>query len=93
MNSTAKTVTFVVALVVLAIVVILGFALYKNQLQTGQSPYATSNIAPQPTEQPVHTNGISENDSDQAIESELNATTMDDIEADFKTLEQETSSL
>lgn len=93
MNNTAKTVTFVVAIVVLATVVILGYTLYKNQQnQTARTTY-TSTITPKPTEQPVLTNGISESDSDKAIEGELNATILEDIEADFNALEQETSSL
>lgn len=94
MNNTAKTVTFVVVIVVLATIVILGYSLYKNQNNAAKAPYSTTNIAPKPTEQPVVSGEkISESNSNKAIDSELNATSLEDASMDFKDLEQQVSSL
>lgn len=78
-NKTLKVIILLVVLVVLGTLVVAGYQTYLSQNQASKLPYTTT-ATPEP-------------DTTQAIEADLNATTLPDLESELKGLDQETSGL
>lgn len=79
MRNSLKIIIFLVVLAILGALAVVGYQTYLSQNQASKLPYATT-ATPEP-------------DTTQAIEADLNATTLPDLESELKGLDQETSGL
>lgn len=79
MRNSLKIIIFLVVLAILGALAVVGYKTYLSQNQASKLPYATT-ATPEP-------------DTTQAIEADLNATTLPDLESELKGLDQETSGL
>lgn len=87
MRNSFKIIIPLIVLAVLGVLVVVGYRTYLSQkAQVSKFPYTTT-VTPEPTKAP--TGEISVPDTIQAIEAELNATTISDLESELKSLEQE----
>lgn len=91
MRNNLKIVILVIVLAILGALVVLGYKTYLAQkAQVPQLPYTTS-VTPEPTRVP--TGVISESDKTGDIGKELETTTLQDLEGDLSSLEQEAAGL